>query len=96
MVTRQLRNPILVLLVVAALVSGLTGGGPYPEGHSALEPSRPRVRGWDHDPVGTKTRQEPKMPVKTTSTSQLMDRASALRNAAARRPAPDREAVSHV
>ena len=41
-------------------------------------------------------RQEPKMPVKTTSTSQLMDRASALRDAAARRPAPDREAVSHV
>ncbi len=36
------------------------------------------------------------MPVKTTSTSQLKDQASAVRNAAARRPAPDREAVSHV
>ncbi len=36
------------------------------------------------------------MPVKTTSTSQLKVPASAVRNAAARRPAAFQEAVSHV
>ena len=36
------------------------------------------------------------MSIKTTSTSQLKVQASAVRNAAARRPAADREAVIHV